>query len=354
MASSVALSASAIETRDYRDDDWAGLADLFEVAYGKNAPLGRPEVWSWKHLKNPFGRSYVRVAIHQDQTLVGARVFMRWEFRINSRVVRAVRAVDTATHPGYQRMGIFSRLTGQAVDAITEAGVDTVFNTPNAMSLPGYLKLGWVSVGTIKPLVRVLRYDRIAIGLAASVIRKRDDREELGRQYELDQVPGVESIISDERLPELLEADADISRGTLRTDKTAEFVSWRYGDHPTVRYHAVSVEDGPDLLGCAIVRPNIRRGLRELVVSEIFVKTPDVDITKRLMSKLKTAAKADYMVTYFPERSFRRGLVRSCGFRQLPVQVMELVVNPRSDWARKQALDSLDQWDLSLGDLELF
>ncbi len=60
--------------------------------------------------------------------------------------VRAVRAVDTATHPDHQGRGIFSTLTPTR-SRRCGSRADLVFNTPNEKSLPGYLKMGWQIVG---------------------------------------------------------------------------------------------------------------------------------------------------------------------------------------------------------------
>ena len=93
------------------------------------------------HPVDPFGRSFMLVA-ETDGRIVGLRAFMRWEFVAGDRRFRAVRAVDTATHPDHQGKGIFSRLTLEALDSLRDQA-DFIFNTPNEKSLPGYLKMGW-------------------------------------------------------------------------------------------------------------------------------------------------------------------------------------------------------------------
>ena len=49
--------------------------------------------------------------------VVAVRLFMRWEFRRGGPGVRAVRAVDTATHPDHQGAGLFTALTRHALEA---------------------------------------------------------------------------------------------------------------------------------------------------------------------------------------------------------------------------------------------
>lgn len=58
------------------------------------------------------------------ETVVGFRTMLRWNFAGPDDILRrAVRAVDTATHPAHQRRGIFRALTAE--------GVEFVFTTPN-------------------------------------------------------------------------------------------------------------------------------------------------------------------------------------------------------------------------------
>ena len=111
------------------------------------------ELFAWKHERNPFGPSLAWV-VERGGRVVAVRLFMRWEFRRGGATLRAVRAVDTATHPDHQGRGLFTALTQHAVEACRTDGVAFVFNTPNEQSRPGYLKLGWREVGRLRTAVR--------------------------------------------------------------------------------------------------------------------------------------------------------------------------------------------------------
>ena len=141
-------TANAYSTRSYRPEDESQILELLKLSLGESPLLQRtPDMWQWKHRNNHFGPSFVRVACDEDGMLVGMRAFMRWKFQVEGRPVRAVRAVDTATHPDYRRMGIFANLTRQVVEDSTENGVDLIFNTPNGSSLPSYRNIAglWAS-----------------------------------------------------------------------------------------------------------------------------------------------------------------------------------------------------------------
>ena len=118
-------------------------------------------LFRWKHLDNPFGPSPSWVAT-EDGQIVGFRTFLRWNFRHGGEVVRAVRAVDTATHPDFQGRGIFTKLTLSALDDLRAEGITMIFNTPNDKSRPGYLKMGWQQIGRLPARVLVTNVASVA------------------------------------------------------------------------------------------------------------------------------------------------------------------------------------------------
>jgi len=140
--------------RPYEDSDLDGVLGVLKAALGEPPGLQRtPELFRWKHLDNPFGRSLMLVA-EIDGHIAGFRALMRWDLETPHGIIRCGRAVDTATHPDFQRRGIFKRLTMNAIDAATADGVDMIFNTPNAKSGAGYMKMGWSEVGPIGIMIR--------------------------------------------------------------------------------------------------------------------------------------------------------------------------------------------------------
>ena len=166
-------SRVALDIRPFAEHDTAAVLSLLEASLG-GGPAGErsPAFFRWKHLENPFGRSYMLVA-EADDRIVGFRAFMRWRFDLGGEPVRAVRAVDTATHPDHQGRGIFRQLTTTALEDL-RSEADLIFNTPNDKSLPGYLKMGWRKVEEVPIRVRVrrpvrfLRHMRSRRDLAAS------------------------------------------------------------------------------------------------------------------------------------------------------------------------------------------
>jgi GNAT superfamily N-acetyltransferase len=124
------------------EDDIPAILHLAHLTLGWEQSPRAEQFFRWKHLENPYGESPMWVAVQRGD-IVGFRAFVPWHLRAaDGRTIKAARAVDTATHPDYQRRGIFRNLTLHALDELAEHGIELIFNTPNKKSLPGYLDMG--------------------------------------------------------------------------------------------------------------------------------------------------------------------------------------------------------------------
>ncbi len=311
-----------MSVRLFTDDDLPAVLDLLRDSLGETASLRRtPELFAWKHLDNPFGRSLMLVS-HSGSTITGFRAFMRWELATtDGRTIRCVRAVDTATHPDYRRMGIFTNLTRAAVDAATDDGVHLVFNTPNPRSGAGYLKMGWTKVGTLNPLAAP----------AKGLLRRG------GRTSEL---PDPEDFIAPV-VPVGKRTVEDREPLGLRTPRTDAYHAWRFTGHPTARY--VQVDSNR---ATAIVRLAFRGTRRELLVSEVYGEG-----MRQAITRCHWTARTSYIGAFFSHGTPERAAAIRAGLLRVPKAGLTLMAKP----LRELGLDvtKLSAWDLSLSDLEL-
>jgi GNAT superfamily N-acetyltransferase len=329
------LSRTASRTltiRPYRDRDETGVLELLTASLGPG-PAGRrtPDLFRWKHLDNPFGRSVMLVA-EDDSRVIGLRAFMRWQFTGADGQVPAVRAVDTATHPDYQGQGIFSRLTREALALLPEEGVSLLFNTPNAKSGPGYLKLGWRVVGRLGVDAKMGR-----------IFRRRTPGPPA-----IEALPAREAF-ADPRLPDLL-ARAEVDDQRLETRRDLSFLEWRYAGGP-LDYRAILLEEGGDLRGVAFVRVRSRGRLWQTSLSDVVVEPGDRPTTRLLLRSASRCARADLLVARFPSGSTAARVAAGQGFVTLPGGI-RFVVNVLHEVAPDPT--SLRSWALRLGDVEVF
>ncbi|MDF2728429.1 MAG: family N-acetyltransferase [Acidimicrobiia bacterium] len=314
--------ADTITTRHLDESDVLPVLDLMRAALGEPPLLRRtPELFAWKHFDNPFGRSLAVVA-ETDDRIVGLRAFMRWDLVTRDGVtLRCVRAVDTATHPDYQRRGIFRRLTEETLDLALAENMDLVFNTPNEKSGAGYLSMGWTEIGMI------------------GVLARPSSRLATDRSPITDTEP--ENFLADPQPAIPLEVTDRAARG-LRTPRNEAYLRWRFGSHPTARYFRVDSADST-----AVVRPNVRKGRRELIVADVYGPRP-----RAALREAGRKSRSGYVAAWFSPGSPERAAAIRSGLVPVPgVTALTLMARP----LRELDIDvtSMASWDLAISDLEL-
>lgn len=330
--------------RPFRETDEPEVLELLRTSLG-GGPAGErpPEYFRWKHLENPFGRSFMTVA-EADGRIIGFRALMRWRFGVADRAVEAVRPVDTATHPDYRGRGVFSTLTLGALDAV-RGEIDLVFNTPNPDSLRGYLKMGWQVVSEVPISIRIRRPARFI----AWKLRRSDatlpDRPVV-------EAPTAAEVLLDERgLAELLER-AEVPAWGLSTIRTVEHLRWRYAQAPLLGYHALREERGGTLAGLVFFRLRPEGALWGFSIADVIVPSGDVETARRLLAAARHAGDVAYVATSFPLGTAAARASRSLMSVPSPRRPT-LVANPlRSDLQPNPLLRS--SWALSAGDVEVF
>jgi GNAT superfamily N-acetyltransferase len=236
------------EVRAAGADDRAAVIELAVRALGWTGDERDLAFFGWKHDANPFGASPSWVAT-LDGEVVAFRTFMRWELARGGTTLRMVRAVDTATDPAHQGKGLFRRLTEQSIDALRSTGTGAVFNTPNAQSRPGYLKMGWVEVG--RPTVWV--HPR---GLG-DVVRMARSRQPAAKWSD-DVTVGEPAAAVAGQLVTGPSEPAD----RWATPRTSRYLQWRYSFAPLC-YRVAEVRGG-----ACVFRVRRRGDAREVAICE--------------------------------------------------------------------------------------
>lgn len=390
--------------RELAKDDEPQVLELLAAALAGGGPTGErtQEFFDWKHHDNPFGSSPGLVAETEDGGIAAVRLFLRWEFVHQGEPVRAVRAVDTATHPEMQGRGLFTRMTLELLDRLSD-DTDLVFNTPNANSLPGYLKMGWREVGKvpialhpIRPLafakgLRELRSGEAAearvSGSTADFGRTRPARGAVSSSYasgtgssstnlpDVSELPKATADASNIRcrfptarqffsdpaarngLEELIgdadSADAALWPDRLRTRPTEAYLRWRYGDAPGLDYRVIAAYRQGVLDGVAFGRPRMRGPLAEFTLSQLLIRPGDRMTARRLLSAAGLSG-CDHVATHLTPGSDASRAARYAGYATPPRTGMLMVARPLRPLPYGLDPHTLNSWHLALGDLEVF
>jgi predicted N-acetyltransferase YhbS len=319
---------SDLEVRAATDADLPEIIELLRTSMGRADDERFVALFRWKHIDNAFGASPMWVAC-SDGEIVGLRVFMRWEFERGDSILRAVRAVDTATRPDFQGRGIFTTLTRRGLDEVTAEGVDFVFNTPNDKSRPGYLKMGWRVLGRPVATIRPVGITRLRALLGARTAAQHwSEPLTVG-------VDAVDFLADRARVDALLSSRPPAA--VLRTRSTVEVLAWRFG-LPALGYRAISDDKSGSV---AFVRVRRRGAAREGVVA-LMLGANDRRSGQRLLGLVRRTLRndADYLLALGSQPFF------------VPLRRFGPIVTARGAAGRPP--ETIADMQLSLGDVELF
>jgi Acetyltransferase (GNAT) domain len=342
------LPDAALHVREGTDQDVPSIVELLKASLGEGSIPRTTAFWNWKHGSSPFGRSPFWVA-ESDGRIVGVRVFMRWTWTANATKVETVRAVDTATHPDFMGKGIFRTLTLHGVNELARRGVAFVFNTPNAKSRPGYLKMGWSTVGRTtlwvaprSPIAAVrVAYSRLQRQPAAG----KPDDEDRSEAVSFD-MPKSHDILK------LIAASRDESN-RYQTELDAAYLDWRYARCPGHRYKFTLDDSGRALV---VHRVRRRAGAREVAICELIFdrRRATVRDLSRVIRRVLRSSEADYGVVAPPLDTRSSMALVLAGFVPAPRMGPILTVRPLSDAMLLPDPLTMRSWGMTIGSLELF
>ena len=301
-------------------NDVPEILNVLKASLGETSSKKTEEVWNYKHVNNPFGKSLVLVA-EEANTIVGVRAFMRWQWNLGDSKFSAFRAVDTATHPAHQGKGIFKKLTLKALDIAKESGDDFIFNTPNPQSKPGYLKMGWNEISNLK----------VNIIPVSPLFWKRNHPPHKNERISIEE--GYEFYNGFQK-----------KSGNLFTPKTTDFLSWRYENNPLQPYLIVSKKD---YYIAGYVKKH--KYVRELRISEILFRNTEIkDIRNQIFT---WAYKNRVHFISFSEGLVEKKIKVAIKGKFGPVLTLK---NLNLNDENAKFLSKINNWNYSLGDLELF
>lgn len=308
------------------------MIELLKSSLGESLVPKSEAYFTWKHMENPFGASRILLAREGDQ-IIGLRAFMYWDWASGKERVKAVRAVDTATDPAHQGKGIFRKLTLQAVDECKSEGVGLVFNSPNPISMAGYLKMGWKQAGRMP----------IYLGPGSMIPRtfKEPSTRELLEPYAVDRaIAHLQNRKFREHASE-----------AWHTPLSYQYLYWRYHTCPVVSYGAISE---PGQFGYIFRLKKLNR-FYELRICEAWTEREDKTAAekarkalRKLVSKLRPL-----MVSCAPSPDFMAGREKPGFFFGPFLKGPVVTVRPLA-WENLDNFEEFHHWQPSMGTMELF
>ena len=246
------------EIRLYRPEFFPQVVDLLQYLLGNDHDRNR-FYFKWKYEDNPYTESPLGIMALYKGKVVGFRGYFATRFQIkgiNDKIISLCPG-DTCTHPDHRRKGLSVAMGNKASEEYTGKHPFFLNLTSNKISLPGYLKMGFL------PLTSKTYLTRCSIlGLVRFLFNAKKQYKEITPKISFGTFDDI--IVS--RQPRTEEMHGVLEGQHVGADKITlyqdqDFFRWRYANNHNKYLFIYEIKDKM-ITGYIVIQisPNNRRG----------------------------------------------------------------------------------------------
>jgi hypothetical protein len=319
-----------MELKKYKPTDEVEILKLFALAFGKNMSM---EFWNWRYLNNPTLKKPLINLMWDGEKLVGHYAVSPVVLNINNEKVLTALSMTTMTHPDYGGKGIFTDLAEDLYHEMHEnENIQAVWGFPNLNSHYGFIKkLKWNDTTLVHSLklhdIDFSKYNKIQYKVSYDFSEKH-----------------VEKI-------------RQCILGEISVNKDANYLNWRYRDHPENEYHILELSNYNSLefVVIKVFDSFDFIGFKEIdVIEHAYEAKPNVidDILSAILSFVQDRRENVKVInTWMPIFDSRHILLEKQKFRpEKPLTIMGF----RAFTDKCNVLKSFNSWNLTMGDSDVY
>ncbi len=327
--------------RDYDEArDFAGQRDLFRLCFPEvlGTSVECDAHYHWKFGGYPEATPFRAYVAEEGGVLIGFYAAIPYRYSVDGRVLTAGMVCDVMTHPEWRGRGIFTGIGRYALQRLAESGVAFTTGYPiRPEVLPGHMKVGWRVVQKMPMYLRPIGTRSILPGWLRWVSPLADPVVRLCQKLISGSGHGYRSSVMErEAFLEWAEKDAFYPRfhaawaveqqnGLI---KDVPFLSWRTAA-PDTTYQFVCLHEEDELVGLALVRPTVLKGVSTLAVLDFMVLSAHLagaKVLHRALLDVGISKKTDLVACMMSRPLASRNRLAGSLYLRSPF-VFELIVN---------------------------
>ncbi len=260
---------------------------------------------------------------------------------------------DVMTHPDYRGKGLFTGIGKFATNDLKEKKIDFVLGFPvRPEVLPGHLKVGWRVafkmpmylrlVGTESILPKKIRFMSKFLNPIISLLQFWTYSKNNNYQTE---IVTVNEFLSAGNFSNFNKVWLSEQKNALV--KSVEFLKWRTAA-PRSQYFFITLMKDSNLVGYALVRPTILKGIESIAIIDFCVLKNHFSGCRKLHKKIYDFSKflkKDVVVCMLSAKWVKHYSFRSAFYLPTPY-VFSIIIKKLNSGLKDEELFSPDSWHL--------
>jgi hypothetical protein len=298
------------------------LIPLMKNCFGQDVNIN---YFQWKYIDNPTGEFVGFIATSDSNEVAAYYGAIPELYSIDGVETIIYQSCDTMTHSDHRRKGLFNKLATHCYDYLKEAGELFVIGFGGAQSTPGFIKMGWSDLFTI----RYYFYPKLF-----SKFSSKSNENEFQTLNNFDSIQSA--ILSSNNTTK------------IHSHKSLEIFKWRLSN-PKFEYKVITLKgEAPDSYLCYYIEGN------KVIIFDYSVKNQQTGkkLFKYLKSILKNSNHQGIIAFCQESSSFSKGL-KNYGFISNPFKKGPL--SPKIPFILYSTEEKMDKYkDASLWNISSF
>ncbi|MBI3792476.1 MAG: GNAT family N-acetyltransferase [Gemmatimonadetes bacterium] len=297
----------------YQPADRAGIHALYARVFGAESATAFAARWDWLYQRNPaLGGGLPRIWVaHEGGDVVGQYATMPVRLAVLGREIDAAWGCDVMAAPEQQGKGL-----GPELFRTWDAGCGAAIGLSlTDASHKLFQKLHWPFIGAVPRFAKALSpraRERFGERPPSLVARVSGGMRAIlgGGAAPRARVVALPAFGDD--VTRLWERVAPAFAFAVRRD--APYLSWRFGQHPTVRYEALGLERDGALVAWAVYRHVSDDDWQVTVLVDFLADPADAPLFDALLAAVHDVARSagsEVVRTFAMHAGFRAGLARA-------------------------------------------
>jgi len=291
------------------------------------------EWWKWKYQQNPAGfygeQGDIWVAESSNE-IVGYYAVLPVKMSYYSKITIAAQSVDTATHPNYRGLGIFSNLA-RNVYSESRKRYSFLYGFPTEMAYKGFLKLGWKDM-RINTYIKILNYEHflsnflsnyITVQSAKTLLKLFSSIRSISINNVLKRHKGDAVVIKKiNRFPSEVDSFWNSIKLNFKIsiERQSNFLNWRFSNLFGDYHPYIAVSNKGEILGYMVLKAGKIKNTNSINIIDIQVLPEQEKCFNFLLNeaiRFSEEKKADLIYLWYPKRLKYSYMLTEHGFISL-------------------------------------